>query len=124
MVAIGTFISRSGSCSVNSWMQTPDRLRAQRRRQFVPRGAGPRSSSIPSFPYRLVHYVIAAYLTDGAVVVRWAAWHLLRPFSRAHSAQDVLDGDVDGGAGRAVQIFVGDLHGLNTLEHQPAKSWR
>ena len=55
----------------------------------------------PSFPYRLVHTVIAAYLTTALVVGGVGAWHLLKRPRHRRGAHDVLDGDVDGGAGRA-----------------------
>jgi cytochrome d ubiquinol oxidase subunit I len=75
----------------------------------------------PSFPYRLVHTVIAAYLTTALVVGGVGAWHLLKGrdmpgvrkmFSMAMWMAALV---------APVQIFVGDLHGLNTMEHQPAK---
>jgi len=75
----------------------------------------------PSFPYRLVHTVIAAYLTTALVVGGVGAWHLLKKqetpavrtmFSMAMWMAAIV---------APVQIFVGDLHGLNTLENQPAK---
>jgi cytochrome d ubiquinol oxidase subunit I len=75
----------------------------------------------PSFPYRLAHMVVAAFLATALVVGASGAWHLLRgaTIRRAH---DVLDGDVDAARPRRrCRRSLGDLHGLNTLEHQPAK---
>jgi cytochrome d ubiquinol oxidase subunit I len=75
----------------------------------------------PSFPYRLVHMVIAAFLATALLVAAGAAWQLLRgrdnlPVRRMLSmAMWMLL------AVAPLQAFVGDLHGLNTLEHQPAK---
>jgi cytochrome d ubiquinol oxidase subunit I len=75
----------------------------------------------PSFPYRLVHMTLAAYLTTAFVVGGIGAWHLLRDrfneparlmFSMAMWMAAVV---------APLQILVGDLHGLNTYEHQPAK---
>jgi cytochrome d ubiquinol oxidase subunit I len=60
MVAIGTFISAFWILSVNSWIADADGYAFNADGQFVPAAAGRRSSSIPSFPYRLVHTVIAA----------------------------------------------------------------
>jgi hypothetical protein len=82
-------------------MQTPTGYAINAQGQFVP-VAGSWATMIfnPSFPYRLVHTVIAAYLTT-AGGRRVGAWHLLRDRERSACAGDVLDGDVDGGAGRA-----------------------
>ena len=66
--------------------------------------------------------VLAAYLATAFLVGATGAYHLLLADARPHRADHVLHGDVDGGACRsASQIFAGDQHGLNTLEHQPAK---
>ena len=75
----------------------------------------------PSFPYRLVHMVLAAYLTTAFVIGGVGALHLLRDktndgarmmFSMAMWMATIV---------APIQIIAGDLHGLNTLEHQPAK---
>jgi cytochrome bd ubiquinol oxidase subunit I len=126
MVAVGTFISAFWILSVNSWMQTPTGYSINPEGQFVPSGGWAEIIFNPSFPYRLVHTVIAAYLTTALVVGAAGAWHLLR---RAHSdemgqehARKMFSMAMWMAALVApVQIFVGDLHGLNTLEHQPPK---
>ena len=69
--------------------------------QFVPAGSWLDIIFNPSFPYRLVHTVLAAYLTTALVVGGVGAWHLLRGRAHARGPHHVLDGDVDGGAGRA-----------------------
>ena len=121
MVAIGTFISAFWILSVNSWMHTPVGWAMNDVGQFVPAAGWWDIVFNPSFPYRLVHTVIAAYLTTALVVGGVGAWHLLRGrdlpevrtmFSMAMWMAAIV---------APVQIFVGDLHGLNTLEHQPAK---
>src|SRR5205807_5602781 len=75
----------------------------------------------PSFPYRLVHMVLAAYLTTALVVGAVGAFHLLRNqnlagprvmFSMAMWMATLV---------APIQIIAGDQHGLNTLEHQPVK---
>jgi len=120
MVAIGTFISAFWILSANSWMQTPTGYTINAAGQFVPADWWAIIFN-PSFPYRLVHMVIAAYLTTALVVGAVGAWHLLRDrtndgvrvmFSMAMWMLAVV---------APVQILAGDLHGLNTLEHQPAK---
>lgn len=120
-VAVGTFISAFWILSVNSWMQTPTGYEIAANGQFVP---GPSWLAIifnPSFPYRLVHTVIAAYLTTSLVVGAVGAWHLLHDRNN-RGAQVMFSMAMWMAALVApVQIFVGDAHGLNTLKHQPAK---
>ncbi|MDT9599046.1 cytochrome ubiquinol oxidase subunit I [Sphingosinicella rhizophila] len=144
MVAAGTAMSAFWILSVNSWMQTPSGWAVNAAGQFVPAGSWIDIIFNPSFPYRLVHTVIAAYLTTALVVGGVGAWHLLkarrgRATSAAGSGASAAAGSPDP-AGRdqgartmfsmamwmaalvaPVQIFVGDLHGLNTYEHQPIK---
>lgn len=121
MVAIGTFISAFWILSANSWMQTPTGHEIAPNGQFVP---GPSWWAIifnPSFPYRLVHTVIAAYLTTALAVGGVAAWHLLRrrddPRTRKMFSMAMWMAAIVA----PIQIFAGDMHGLNTLEHQPVK---
>ena len=78
MVALGTLISATWILSVNSWMQTPAGYVLNAKQQFVPAGSWWPIIFNPSFPYRLVHTVIAAYLTTSLVVGAVGAWHLLR----------------------------------------------
>src|SRR6201991_5159772 len=120
MVAAGTLVSAFWILSANSWMQTPTGYAVNAEGQFV---AADWLKLIfnPSFPYRLVHMVLAAYLTTAFVVGAVGAWHLLRDQHQAGArvmfsmamwmATLVAPG----------QILAGDQHGLNTLEHQPAK---
>ncbi|MGQ0660384.1 cytochrome ubiquinol oxidase subunit I [Sphingosinicella sp.] len=121
MVAFGTFLSAFWILSANSWMQTPTGYAINAAGQFVPAGSWLDIIFNPSFPYRLVHTVLAAYLTTALVVGGVAAWHLLRKrdtpevrtmFSMAMWMLALV---------APVQIFVGDQHGLNTYEHQPVK---
>lgn len=120
MVAFGTLMSATWILSVNSWMQTPAGYSISENGQFYPEDWWAIVFN-PSFPYRLVHMVLAAYLTTALVVGAVGAWHLLRD-------------SVDAAAGKMfsmamwmllvvapLQVVVGDAHGLNTLEHQPVK---
>ncbi|MFB9262887.1 cytochrome ubiquinol oxidase subunit I [Bradyrhizobium erythrophlei] len=120
MVAIGTLISAFWILSANSWMQTPAGHAVNADGQFI---AADWLKLIfnPSFPYRLVHMVLAAYLTTALVVGAVGAYHLLRDqhlagprvmFSMAMWMATLV---------APIQILAGDQHGLNTLEHQPAK---
>lgn len=121
MVAVGTFISAFWILSVNSWMHTPTGWAMNDVGQFVPGGSWLDIIFNPSFPYRLVHTVTAAYLTTALAVGGVGAWHLIKghdteavrtSFSMAMWMAAIV---------APIQIFIGDLHGLNTLEHQPAK---
>src|ERR1700752_4329475 len=120
MVAIGTMISAFWILSANSWMQTPSGYNVNAEGQFV---AADWLKVIfnPSFPYRLVHMVLAAYLTTALVVGAVGAFHLLRDphlagprvmFSMAMWMATLV---------APIQILAGYQHGLNTLEHQPVK---
>src|SRR5512138_3668122 len=121
MVAIGTFISAFWILSVNSWMQTPTGYAINAQGQFVPAGSWADIIFNPSFPYRLVHTVIAAYLTTALVVGAVGAWHLLRDSAQEHARKMFSMAMWMAALVAPVQVLVGDAHGLNTLEHQPAK---
>ncbi len=121
MVALGTLISATWIISVNSWMQTPTGFEINAQGQFVP---GPSWWPIifnPSFPYRLVHTVIAAFLTTALVVGAVGAWHLLKDRSNPGARTMFSMAMWMLALVAPVQILAGDAHGLNTLEHQPAK---
>ena len=130
MVAIGTCFSAFWILSVNSWMHTPAGFRIDEATgQFLPTDFWAVIFN-PSFPYRLVHTVTAAYLTTAFIVGGVAAYHLLRDRARRR-----FDGAGMGEGAKTMfsmamwmaalvaplQIVLGDLHGLNTLEHQPQK---
>jgi cytochrome d ubiquinol oxidase subunit I len=119
-VAVGTFISAFWILSANSWMQTPVGYTINQGGQFVPADWLTVIFN-PSFPYRLVHTVFAAYLTTALVVGAVGAWHLLR--ERASEGARVMFSMAMGmiTVVAPLQILAGDQHGLNTLEHQPVK---
>jgi cytochrome d ubiquinol oxidase subunit I len=120
MVAFGTFISAFWILAVNSWMQTPAGYAIAPNGQFVPESWLAVIFN-PSFPYRLVHMVLAAYLTTAFVVGAVGAWHLLK--DRSNGAARVMFSMAMWMAAivAPIQIVAGDFHGLNTLKHQPAK---
>ena len=121
MVALGTFLSAFWILSANSWMQTPVGHILTADGRFQP---GPSWREIifnPSFPYRLVHTVTAAYLTTAFVVGAVGAWHLLKDRTSKHARIMFSMAMWMAALVAPVQIFAGDLHGLNTMEHQPAK---
>ncbi|MFE1601214.1 cytochrome ubiquinol oxidase subunit I [Methylobacterium sp. ID0610] len=125
-VAAGTFFSAFWILSVNSWMQTPQGHALNEKGQFVPQDWWAIVFN-PSFPFRLVHMVLAAYLTTALVVGAVGAWHLLRDRKAAvggphEGARTMFSMAMWMAALVApIQIAAGDAHGLNTLEHQPAK---
>ena len=121
MVAVGTAISAFWILSVNSWMHTPAGYAINADGQFVPAGSWLPIIFNPSFPFRLAHTLIAAYLTTALAIGAVGAWHLLKGrdnpavrkmFSMAMWMAALV---------APVQIIVGDLHALNTWQHQPAK---
>jgi cytochrome d ubiquinol oxidase subunit I len=119
MVALGTLISATWILASNSWMQTPQGY------QIIDGRVVPVDWIAvifnPSFPYRLAHMVVAAFLATALVVGATGAWHLLR--GRRGEPVRVMFAMAIGMILLAapVQAFIGDLHGLNTLKHQPAK---
>lgn len=121
MVALGTFISATWIISTNSWMHTPTGFAINDQGQFVPAGSWLPIIFNPSFPYRLTHVVIAAYLTTSLVVAAVGAWHLLRDRSNPGARKMFSMAMWMVAIAAPAQILAGDIHGLNTLEHQPAK---
>ncbi|WP_375450176.1 cytochrome ubiquinol oxidase subunit I [uncultured Devosia sp.] len=120
MVALGTLISATWIISVNSWMQTPQGHGTNAAGQFIPLDWWAIIFN-PSFPYRLVHTVLASYLTTAFAVGGVAAWHLLKNNGN-HPARIIFSMAMWMAAiVTPIQIFVGDMHGLNTLHYQPAK---
>ncbi|MGB3021745.1 MAG: cytochrome ubiquinol oxidase subunit I [Methyloceanibacter sp.] len=120
MVALGTVISAFWILSANSWMQTPvgHEMGADGVLHVVDWW---QVIFNPSFPYRFTHMVAAAYITTAFMVGGIGAWYILRDRSVSH-------GQVMLGMALSLlvwlaplQIFIGDLHGLNTREYQPAK---
>jgi cytochrome d ubiquinol oxidase subunit I len=120
MVALGTAISAFWILSANSWMQAPTGYRVAEDGvlhvvdwwQVI---------FNPTFPYRFAHMVAAAYLTTACMVGGIGAWYVLRERS-------VPEGRIMLGMGLSLlvwlaplQLVIGDIHGLNTREYQPAK---
>ena len=119
MVALGTLFSSFWILSTNSWMQTPAGYELLDGR-FFPRD-WMQIVFNPSFPYRLGHTVVGFYVTTAFMVAGVGAWYLRRTRfadeGRVMLSMSfwLLTGLVP------LQIALGDAHGLNTLEHQPAK---
>lgn len=119
LVAFGTTLSAFWILALNSWMQTPAGF------EMID-GQAHASSWLavifnPSFPYRLTHMLLASGLTTAFLVAGLSAYRLLRGDRGSEVRATLRTGVFLAAALIPVQIFVGDLHGLNTLEHQPAK---
>ena len=119
LVALGTLFSTFWILASNSWMQTPQGF------SIVDGAVVPldwlKIVFNPSFPYRLVHMSLAAFIVAATIVAGCASWHLLKgrrgegikkSFSMAVGMLLVA---------APIQMVAGDAHGLNTLEYQPAK---
>ncbi len=120
LVGFGALISAFWILSANSWMQTPAGYSINEAGQFVPEDWLEVIFN-PSFPYRLVHMVLASYLATAFVVGATGAYHLLRG-SRDPAVRTMFSMAMWMATFVApVQILAGDQHGLNTLKHQPAK---
>jgi cytochrome d ubiquinol oxidase subunit I len=119
MVALGTLISATWILASNSWMQTPQG------HAIVDGRVVPvdwlKVIFNPSFPYRLAHMVLAAFAATALLVVASAAWHLIRGRDQAAIRKMLAMGIAMLALASPLQAFVGDLHGLNTARHQPAK---
>jgi cytochrome d ubiquinol oxidase subunit I len=120
MVAAGTLLSAFWILSANSWMQTPAGYAINAAGQYVPADWWAVIFN-PSFPYRLVHMVLAAYLTTALVVGAVGAWHLLRNRGNAEARLMFSMAMWMATIVAPIQLVAGDMHGLNTLRHQPAK---
>ena len=119
MVAAGTTLSAFWILSLNSWMQTPTGF-------TVIDGSYHAQDWLaivfnPSFPYRLAHKLLASTLTAGFLIAGLSAWQLLRGTANGGTTRALRTGVVAAAIAIPLQIVAGDMHGLNTLEHQPAK---
>lgn len=119
LVAAGTSLSAFWILALNSWMQTPAG-HVLDGNQWI---AGDWIAVIfnPSFPYRFAHMMIASGLTAAFVVAGLSAWRLLKAPADAMARRTLRVGVLVAAVLAPAQAVVGDFHGLNTLEHQPAK---
>jgi cytochrome bd ubiquinol oxidase subunit I len=119
MVAIGTLVSATWILASNSWMHTPQGF-ALVDGKIIPLDWF-KIIFNPSFPYRLVHMVIGAYLATALFVSAAASWQLLHGKNNPSVRKMLSMGLWLILLLAPIQAMVGDLHGLNTLKHQPAK---
>ena len=119
LVAFGTTMSAFWILALNSWMHTPAGVEIRNGEFFVTSWLEVVFN--PSFPYRLTHMLLASGLTMAFLVAGVAAWQLLKNKANASTGKSLRFGLTVGAALIPMQILAGDFHGLNTLEHQPAK---
>ncbi len=119
MVAGGTTLSAFWILALNSWMQTPSGYEIIDGRFHVLSWWDVIFS--PSFPYRLGHKLLASTLTVSFLIAGLSAWQLLRGTPNGGTRKALRASVGLAAIAIPLQIFMGDLHGLNTLQHQPAK---
>ncbi|MCU0956973.1 MAG: cytochrome ubiquinol oxidase subunit I [Hydrogenophaga sp.] len=119
LVALGTTMSAFWILSLNSWMQTPAGFEIVNG-EFMPTDWMAIVFN-PSFPYRLSHKLLASGLTASFLIAGLCAWQLIKGSATRGTHKAMRSAVFAAALIAPLQIFVGDLHGLNTLEHQPAK---
>jgi cytochrome d ubiquinol oxidase subunit I len=119
MVAVGTLISTTWIIASNSWMQTPQGYDIVDGR-IVPTDWVAIIFN-PSFPYRLAHMTLAAFLATALFVGATGAWHLLKGNDNKAIRKMLSMAMWMLVIVAPIQAFLGDAHGLNTLAYQPAK---
>ncbi|MEY6433921.1 cytochrome ubiquinol oxidase subunit I [Thioalkalicoccus limnaeus] len=119
MVALGTFVSSFWILSANSWMQTPAGVELRDGIFYLT--SWREAIFNPSFVPRFFHVALASFLTGGFVVAGVSAWYLLNGRTPEASKKALQMCLVMLAFAAPAQLIVGDIHGLNTFEHQPAK---
>jgi cytochrome d ubiquinol oxidase subunit I len=119
LVALGTSVSAFWILSLNSWMQTPQGYE-------IIDGVFIADDWLaiifnPSFPFRLTHMLLAALLTSAFLIAGTSASRMIRKVDGPATALVLRTGVLMAAVLAPLQVVVGDLHGLNTFEHQPAK---
>ena len=119
LVAVGTSFSAFWILSLNSWMQTPTGYRIEDGVFFVE--SWWEVIFNPSFPYRFAHMFTASLLTAAFLIMGISAWRAMRGVDGPATWKVMRTGALMAAVLAPLQVVIGDLHGLNTLEHQPAK---
>ena len=119
LVAFGTTMSAFWIISLNSWMQTPAGYEIINGKFFATDWFAIVFN--PSFPYRFTHMLLASGLTATFVIAGVSAWQILKRVDSAATHKAMKAALIAAAVLIPIQIFVGDMHGLNTLKHQPAK---
>lgn len=119
LVAVGTSLSAFWILSLNSWMQTPAGYLIEDGVFIVDSWWDVIFN--PSFPYRMTHMFVASLLTSAFLIIGVSAWRIRNKVDGVATRKVMLTGVVLAAVLAPLQIVIGDFHGLNTLEHQPAK---
>jgi cytochrome d ubiquinol oxidase subunit I len=119
LVATGTTLSAFWILSLNSWMQTPQGHEIVDGQFYAVDWLAIIFN--PSFPYRFAHMLVASLLTTAFLVAGTSASRMLRNVHGPGTERVLRTGVLLAAVLTPLQIVLGDLHGLNTLEHQPAK---
>jgi cytochrome d ubiquinol oxidase subunit I len=119
LVAFGTTMSAFWIIALNSWMQTPTGF------EMIDGKAHPLDwleiIFNPSMPYRLAHMLVASGLTAAFLIAGISAYRLLKGDHKPAPRLALKTAIYAAAILIPLQIFLGDMHGLNTLKHQPAK---
>jgi cytochrome bd ubiquinol oxidase subunit I len=124
VVALGTSLSAFWILALNSWMQTPAGF------EMRPNEAGQMVAHVtdwwavifnPSFPYKLSHMMMACFVTVSFLLAGISAYRWLRGDRTPSVLATLRTGIVMAAMLVPMQIVLGDLHGVNTFKHQPAK---
>jgi cytochrome d ubiquinol oxidase subunit I len=118
-VAFGTTLSAFWILALNSWMQTPAGVELREGVYHVTSWVEVIFN--PSFPWRFTHMLLASTLTCAFLIAGLSAWQLLKGAATLAAPKTLRVGLTLAALTIPLQIFVGDQHGLNTLEHQPQK---
>lgn len=119
LVAFGTTMSAFWILSLNSWMQTPAGFEIVDGK-FIPVDWFAVVFN-PSFPYRLAHKLLASALTASFLIAGLCAWQLIKGSATGGTHKALRTAIIAASVAMPLQFLAGDMHGLNTLEHQPAK---
>jgi cytochrome bd ubiquinol oxidase subunit I len=119
LVAFGTTMSAFWILSLNSWMQTPAGFEIVNGK-FIPVDWFAVVFN-PSFPYRLAHKLLASALTASFLIAGLCAWQLIKGSATGGTHKALRTAIIAASVAMPLQFLAGDMHGLNTLEHQPAK---
>jgi cytochrome bd ubiquinol oxidase subunit I len=119
LVAFGTTMSAFWIIALNSWMQTPTGFEMRDGKAYPLDWL--EIIFNPSMPYRLAHMLVASGLTAAFLIAGISAYRILKKDHKPAPRLALKTAVVAAALLIPVQIFLGDLHGLNSLEHQPAK---
>lgn len=119
IVAVGTMLSAFWILALNSWMQTPTGF--ELREGIVYPTSWWAIIFNPSFPYRFAHMLMASLLTASFLIAGVSAYRLLKGDDKTTPKNTLKQALIVIAIAAPLQLLLGDMHGLNTFEHQPQK---